>query len=151
MRGGGMGGGRWVDQLTAGIVWAKLIRRQAAQSVEISDEEIDEALKRVKEHASEPQSRIAEIFLGVDNPAQDEETKHLAERLTQQMRQGARFSAVARQFSQSATAAVGGDIGWVRPEPLSPELGNAVSTRRSGALCGALPHGVASFPLALSD
>ena len=41
------------------------------------------------------------------------------------MKQGARFSAVARQFSQSATAAVGGDMGWLRPDQLPPDLGKA--------------------------
>ncbi len=151
MRARGIDRGSLVDQLTAGIVWAKLIRRQAAQSIEISDEEIDDALKRVKEHSSEPQSRVAEIFLGVDNPAQDEETKHLAERLTQQMRQGARFSAVARQFSQSATAAVGGDIGWVRPDQLSPELGKAVSTLRSGELSAPIRTGGGYYLLLVVD
>jgi peptidyl-prolyl cis-trans isomerase SurA len=123
-----------VDQLTAGIVWAKLVRKLAAQSVDMSDEEIDEALKRAKEHAGEPQSQVAEIFLAVDNPAQDEEVRALAERLTQQMRQGARFSAVARQFSKSATAAVGGDIGWVRPDQLPSELNKAVSQLKPGEL-----------------
>src|SRR2546421_227061 len=91
---------------------------------------IDDGLKRVKEHAGEPQSRVAEIFLAVDNPAQDEEVRHVAERLSQQMKQGARFSAVATQFSQSATAAVGGDIGWVRPDQLPPELAKAAAQRK---------------------
>jgi peptidyl-prolyl cis-trans isomerase SurA len=130
----GIDRGALVDQLTAGIVWAKLVKRQAAQTTEISDEEIDEALKRAKEHANEPQSRVAEIFLAVDNPAQDGEVRALAERLTQQMRQGARFSAIAQQFSQSATAAVGGDIGWLRPDQLPPELGKAVTALRPGEL-----------------
>src|SRR6202030_2789793 len=130
----GIDRGALVDQLTAGIVWAKLVRRQAAQTTEISDEEIDEAVKRAKEHASEPQSRVAEIFLAVDNPAQEGEVRSLAERLTQQMRQGARFSAIAQQFSQSATAAVGGDIGWVRPEQLSSEIGSPVQKLNPGEL-----------------
>jgi peptidyl-prolyl cis-trans isomerase SurA len=60
--------------------------------------------------------------------------RRLAERLAQQMRQGARFSGVARQFSQSATAAVGGDLGWVRADQLAPELGNEVSRLRPGEL-----------------
>jgi len=123
-----------IDQLTAGIVWAKLVRRLTSQSTEVSDDEIDEALKRAKEHANEPQSRVAEIFLAVDNPAQDEEVRHLAERLSQQMHQGARFSAVAQQFSQSATASVGGDIGWVRPDQLPSELAKAVAQLRPGEL-----------------
>ena len=123
-----------VDQLTASIVWAKLVRRLVSQTNMVSDEEIDEAAKRIKESANEPQSRVAEIFLAVDSPQQDEEMRQLAERLTEQMKRGARFSAVAQQFSQSPTAAVGGDLGWVRPEQLSPDLAKAVAQMRPGEL-----------------
>jgi peptidyl-prolyl cis-trans isomerase SurA len=130
----GIDKGSLVDQLTASIVWAKLVRRVIAQTNAVSDEEIDDALKRLKESANEPQSRVAEIFLGVDNPQQDEEIRRLAERLIEQMKHGARFSAVAQQFSQSATAAVGGDIGWVRPEQLNPELAKTVAQMRPGEL-----------------
>lgn len=130
----GIDRGALVDQLTASIVWAKLVRRLLSQTNMVSDEEIDYALKRAKETVNEPQSRVAEIFLAVDNPKQEEEVRRLAERLTEQMKQGARFSAVAQQFSQSATAAVGGDIGWVRAEQLSPELGKAVAQMKPGEL-----------------
>jgi peptidyl-prolyl cis-trans isomerase SurA len=123
-----------IDQLTASIVWAKLVRRLIAQANAVTDEEIDDAMKRLKENANEPQSRVAEIFLAVDAPQQDEEVRRLAERLIEQMKQGARFSAVAQQFSQSATAAVGGDMGWVRPEQLNPDLAKAVAGMRPGEL-----------------
>src|ERR1700731_4999432 len=81
-----------VDQLTASIVWAKLVRRLGSQTNVVSDEEIDYALKRAKETANEPQSRVAEIFLAVDNPQQEEEVRRLAARLTGRMNQGAGFS-----------------------------------------------------------
>ncbi|HWB50149.1 MAG TPA: peptidylprolyl isomerase [Stellaceae bacterium] len=123
-----------ISQVTASVVWAKLVRRKASETTEISDEEVDEAMKRLKEHANEPQSRIAEIFLAVDNPSQDAEVRALAEKLTQQMRQGARFSAIAQQFSQSATAAVGGDMGWMRADQLPPELAKAVAPMKPGEL-----------------
>ncbi|HVH80948.1 MAG TPA: SurA N-terminal domain-containing protein, partial [Stellaceae bacterium] len=110
-----------INQVTASIVWAKLVRRKAAETTEISDDEVDEAIKRIKEHANEAQSHIAEIFLAVDNPSQDADVRALALKLTEQMKQGARFSAVAQQFSQSATAAVGGDMGWLRPDQLPPD------------------------------
>jgi peptidyl-prolyl cis-trans isomerase SurA len=140
-----------VDQLTASIVWAKLVRRLVSQTSVVSDEEIDYALQRAKETANEPQSRVAEIFLAVDNPQQEDEVRRLAERLTEQMRQGARFSAVAQQFSQSATAAVGGDIGWVRPEQLSPELGKAVAQMRSGELSAPIRAGAGYYLLLVLD
>ncbi len=50
------------------------------------------------------------------------------------MRGGARFAALAQQFSQSATAAVGGDIGWVTPSQLSSEIGAAVQKMNAGDL-----------------
>jgi peptidyl-prolyl cis-trans isomerase SurA len=140
-----------VDQLTASIVWAKLVRRLVSQTNVVSDEEIDYALQRAKETANEPQSRVAEIFLAVDNPQQEDEVRRLAERLTEQMRQGARFSAVAQQFSQSATAAVGGDIGWVRADQLSPELGKAVAQMRSGELSAPIRAAAGYYLLLVLD
>src|SRR5437588_559052 len=140
-----------VDQLTASIVWSKLVRRLVSQTNVVSDEEIDYALKRAKETTNEPQSRVAEIFLAVDNPQQEDEVRRLAERLTEQMKQGARFSAVAQQFSRSATAAVGGDIGWVRPEQLSPELGKAVAQMRPGELSPPIRAGAGYYLVLVLD
>lgn len=140
-----------LDQLTASIVWAKLVRRLVAQANVVSDEEIDDASKRFKESANEPQSRVAEIFLAVDNPQQDDETRRLAERLIEQMKHGARFSAVAQQFSQSATAAVGGDLGWLRPEQLNPELAKAVSQMRPGELSPPIRSGAGYYLLLVLD
>lgn len=140
-----------IEQLTASIVWAKLVRRLLSQTNVVSDEEIDYALKRAKETVNEPQSRVAEIFLAVDNPQQEDEVRRLAERLTEQMKQGARFSAVAQQFSQSATAAVGGDIGWVRAEQLSPELGKVVAQMRPGELSPPIRTGAGYYLLLVVD
>jgi peptidyl-prolyl cis-trans isomerase SurA len=147
----GIDRGSLVDQLTTAIVWAKLVKRLAAQTMEITDEEIDETLKRLKEHANEPQSRVAEIFLAVDNPTQDGEVKRLAEKLTEQMRQGARFSAVAQQFSQSATAAVGGDIGWVSPDQLPPDLGKVVAQLKPGDLSAPIRTGGGYYLILVVD
>lgn len=122
------------SQVTASIVWAKLIRQMAAETDPVSDDEIDAAMKRLKQNEKTPEERVAEIFLTVDNPGQDDEVRQLAERLIAQMKQGARFSVVAQQFSKSATAAVGGDIGWVHPDELSPPLAKAVADMRPGEL-----------------
>jgi len=140
-----------IDQLTASIVWAKLVRRLLSQTSVVSEEEIDDAWRRIKESANEPQSRVAEIFLAVDNPQQDEEMRRLAERLVEQMKHGARFSAVAQQFSQSATAAVGGDLGWLRPEQLSPDLAKAVAQMRPGELSPPIRSGAGYYLMLVLD
>jgi peptidyl-prolyl cis-trans isomerase SurA len=81
-----------------------------------------------------PQNRVSEIFIGVDNPSQEDDAKRLAERLIDQIRGGANFGAVAQQFSQSPSAAVGGDIGWVTANQLAPELGNAIDKMKPGEM-----------------
>jgi peptidyl-prolyl cis-trans isomerase SurA len=48
------------------------------------------------------------------------------------LRQGASFVGYARQFSEASTAAVGGDLGWVRPEQLPEQIGAAVRSLQPG-------------------
>jgi peptidyl-prolyl cis-trans isomerase SurA len=143
--------GSLIDQITASVVWGKLVRRQAAETTEISDEEIDEAMRREKEHANEPETRVAEIFLAVDTPAQEAEVRSAADRLIGEMRKGARFSAIAQQFSQSATAAVGGDLGWIRPDQLSAELAKTVAGMRVGELSPPVRTGAGFYILLVLD
>jgi peptidyl-prolyl cis-trans isomerase SurA len=123
-----------IDQLKASLAWVKLVRQRAEDINPVSDEEIDAAMKRIKEDEHEPQARVAEIFLAVDNPQQDDRVQQTALRLIAEMKQGARFSAMAQQFSQSPTAAVGGDLGWISPQELPPELAKVVEQLRPGEL-----------------
>jgi peptidyl-prolyl cis-trans isomerase SurA len=122
------------EQLTATIAWAKVVRRKFGQSGGVSEEEIDEAIARLKDMDGQQQARIAEIFLSVDTPQQEDEVKRAAERLFEQIGAGAKFPSVAQQFSQSATAAVGGDIGWVNPNQLGTEIAAAVERMKPGEL-----------------
>ena len=50
------------------------------------------------------------------------------------MREGAPFEAVARQFSQSASAANGGDIGWVHASQLPDGVGDVVTNMQTGMI-----------------
>jgi peptidyl-prolyl cis-trans isomerase SurA len=122
------------DQLSASIAWGKLVRNRLMQDVTISDEEVTEALNQFKQEADVPQNRVSEIFLSIDTPGQDEEAKRLADRLIDQIRAGANFGAVAQQFSQSPSAAVGGDIGWVTSSQLAPEIGGAIDKMKPGEM-----------------
>ncbi len=122
------------DQLTASLAWGKLVRNRLMQDVTISDEEVTEALNQFKQEADVPQNRVSEIFIAVDNPSQEEDAKRLADRLIDQIRGGANFGAVAQQFSQSPSAAVGGDIGWVTAKQLAPELGSAIDKMKPGEM-----------------
>jgi len=91
-------------------------------------------MKRIEANIGKPQSRVAEIFLAVDNPSQADDVKRLADRIVQQIQGGANFQAMAQQFSQSPSAAVGGDIGWVTPGQLSSILADAIDKMAPGQM-----------------
>ncbi|MDB5360052.1 MAG: hypothetical protein JWO51_1349 [Rhodospirillales bacterium] len=125
-----------VDQITAQIAWAKTVRRRFSHSVIVSDEEISEELKEEQANSGKPRSRVAEIYLSVDNPSQDTEIRETAQHLVDQIRKGAPFPAVARQFSQSSTANLGGDIGYVQPGQLDPEADRLIDKLQPGQMIG---------------
>ncbi|MDP6344885.1 MAG: peptidylprolyl isomerase [Alphaproteobacteria bacterium] len=121
-------------QLRAEIAWTKLIQRRLARQVQIADDEVDEVYSRLRANAGRSEQRVSEIFLPIDNPQQEEEVRRSALRLLQQLRQGADFAAIARQFSRGATAAQGGDVGWLQPGQLSSQLDQAISKLEVGAI-----------------
>jgi peptidyl-prolyl cis-trans isomerase SurA len=122
------------DQVTASIVWNKVVEGRYSSDVSVSDNEVNDEITRLKADIGKPQSHVAEIFLAMDNPTQEPEVKSLADKLIQQIRAGAQFPAVAQQFSQSPSAATGGDIGWVTPNQFGPPLDDAIAKMNPGEM-----------------
>ncbi|MGB1088471.1 MAG: peptidylprolyl isomerase [Alphaproteobacteria bacterium] len=112
----------YLEQVRANLVWDRLVRGRFSGSVTVSEEDVEAYLARIKENADKPERRVAEIFLAVDNPEEDQAVARQAAAIYSQLEQGASFPEMARQFSQAATAATGGDIGWVREGLLDPEI-----------------------------
>jgi peptidyl-prolyl cis-trans isomerase SurA len=123
-----------VAQIRATLAWSKLVRRQIRPTVDVGKDEIDEALARMEDLKDKPQNLLAEIFLAVDYPEEEEEVRQTAERLVLQIAGGASFPALARQFSESATALSGGDLGWVPQGQLEEELDKTVQLMEPPAL-----------------
>ncbi len=119
-----------LDQVRSNLAWQKLLARTVIPTIEIGDEEIDAVIARIESTAGVTEYRVGEILLPIDNLANATEIQNLADRLVTQLRDGADFRAVAQQFSKSATAATGGDIGWVQPGELDPAI-DAVITNLS--------------------
>ncbi len=122
------------EQLRVSIAWQKLLGRRVLPTIQVGDEEIDTVLNRISANQGSVENRVAEILLPIDNPAEEAETRELAESLVSQLRDGANFPAVARQYSKSASAARGGDIGWLQEGQLDPETDAIVSALRPGTI-----------------
>ena len=86
--------------------------------------------------------RVGEIFLSA---TQDNQAQVLANasKVLEQLKSGASFVGYARQFSEASTAAVGGDLGWVRPEQLPEPLAAVLRTMGPGQISNpiAVPGG----------
>ncbi len=131
-------------QLRAEIAWGKVVRRRFSARAQVSEDEIDQKLAEIKARAGKDEYLIDEIFLPYDRAATQAETVASAKRLISELRQGASFAELARQFSQGLSAKQGGSIGWILPEQLAPELARAIRGAEIGAIKGPVvtPSGV---------
>lgn len=132
----GIGEDTALAQIRAQIAWAKAIRRKFSGQVSIGEEDIDIVLRRFQESQGRFEYRVAEIFIGAGSPDEELTARESAERLADQARAGGDFAALARQFSQGAAAAVGGDIGWVLEGQLAAELDAALGDMAPGQIAG---------------
>lgn len=116
------------SQVRGDLAWFQVIARTIEPKVIVGSQEIELELNQLRNNLGRPQNLVAEIFLPVDSPARDGEMSALAQKLEQQIRGGASFQSLARQFSQSPTAALGGDLGWVFKGQLAAELENVLDS-----------------------
>ena len=124
--------GTLTDQIVSEIAWNKVVSQRFAPLVNVSDEEVNEVLTRLEADADQERYLISEIYLGFDDPTQEREIANGAQKLVEQLRGGAPFPAVATQFSQSPSAASGGDIGWVQAAQLPEEIAGVLPQLQIG-------------------
>ncbi len=132
----GSSAGSLKRQIQGEMAWDRLLRRNVAPFVNVSSTEVSELYDRLQASRGTAEYRIGEIFLTA-TPATREEVSQNAQRIVEQLRQGGSFVAYARQYSQASTAAVGGDLGWIRLEQLqNPQLEEAAAQLAPGQLVG---------------
>ena len=124
----------FLDQVRGQLIWSALVRRRLRPTVQITVEEVEEVVRRIVANRGARQRRVSEIFLAVDTALQEDEVRRGAERLFEQLRAGASFPSLARQFSESGAAARGGDLGWIQEGQLPEELDKALGQMRPGML-----------------
>jgi peptidyl-prolyl cis-trans isomerase SurA len=120
------------QQLQADLAWQKLVQQRIAPRVSVSDEEVDDVLRRMQESASSTQYLAAEIFIPVESPQQEAQAKQSIENIRGQLQQGASFASMARQFSKSSSASGGGDLGWITDSDVAPELAKVLQSMHPG-------------------
>lgn len=118
----GIDPGTFYAQVEADVAWLKVTQQVLARDVDVSEEEVNAVIDRLKANQGKPEYLLGEIFLPTGFGGRDNDVRQLAAQLVERAREGAPFPALAQQFSQSPTAAVGGDLGWVPASELEPEI-----------------------------
>ncbi|HEX7711231.1 MAG TPA: peptidylprolyl isomerase [Sphingomonadaceae bacterium] len=122
-------------QIEGELAWRKVLQRNVTPFINVSADEVNEVLDRMKASKGTDEYRVGEIYLSATPEAQQAVFDN-AKRIVDQLKQGGNFAAYARQFSEASTAAVGGDLGWIRLPQLPSELASAVAQLQPGQLVG---------------
>ena len=121
-------------QARASLIWGRTVQRELRPRVDVGDDEVDAAIARMRANVGKEEYRVSEIYLAVDHPADEDQVRSFAASLVEQIKSGAAFGAVAHQFSQSADAATGGDMGWIQTGQLAPDLDKALKGLQAGQI-----------------
>ena len=127
------------ERVEIGVGWRKLMQKLFLPTVSFSEQEIDDIVSEEISKRGQPEFLVSEIFLPLSRNSNMAEVRALARRLIEQMAGGAEFGAIAHNFSQSASAAVGGNLGWIRQENLSAELSQAIEQLHPGEVSQPIP------------
>jgi peptidyl-prolyl cis-trans isomerase SurA len=130
-------------QIEGEIAWQRLQRAKIESSVSVGDDEVKAVIQKIEASKGTEEYRVGEIFLSATPDTQSQAVAN-ANKILEQLKAGASFAGYARQYSEASTAAVGGDLGWVRPEQLPQALGAALREMSPGAISNpiAIPGGV---------
>lgn len=127
------------DQLTASIGWQHYINGRYGKDVQVTDAEVKAELDRLEKNKQSNQALLSEIVFTYKTPEEAAEAKRKADDVSSKLRSGALFPAMAQQYSDSASAARGGDIGWVSLDDMTPEVKRVVESTRRGEVSAPIP------------
>ena len=123
-------------QIHGEIAWQRLLNDKIENSV--SDDEVQAVLDRLNASKGTQEFRVGEIFIA-GTQANMTQAMANANQILGQLKEGASFAGYARQYSEASTAAVGGDLGWVRPEQLPPQIASVLTRMNPGQVSNPIP------------
>ncbi len=135
----GIGSETLYEQIRAQMSWQRWISGRYGTRLRIGEDQIKATQVRLVAAASKPQYEISEVLIDSARVGGMEQATQGAAQLVTQLQQGAPFANVARQFSAAATAAAGGDAGWISQGEMPPQVDAVLDQLRPGQLSQPIP------------
>jgi peptidyl-prolyl cis-trans isomerase SurA len=105
---------------------SEIVNRQVAKKVNITNEDVERYYKlNASKFRSEDRVRLRHILFSLPETAAPDQVQEVTEKSTEVYNRivaGGDFAELAREFSQGAGQAEGGDIGWVKRGTLVPGI-----------------------------
>lgn len=121
------------DQMRAQIGWSKVVMQSLRSKARVSEDEVQRARESAATGKNINELQISSIVLGVDKPEDEPSVRALAEQLVAEIRGGANFGALARQFSAGGMETVEENQNrWVASHQLEPVLARTLAGMRPG-------------------
>lgn len=139
------------EQIRTQITWQRLVGGVYGHQIRVGAEQVNKALARLSNQASQTQYQVQEIFLETNRAGGMDKAMAGAAQLVAYIQKGTPFSNVAREFSSDSSAANGGDLGWVTASDLPPEVAKVVELMRPGQLSQPIPVGEGVYIVLLRD
>lgn len=127
------------NQLKVQLGWRRYIGGRFRDNVRVGDDQITSMMARINAASAKPQYLVSEVFLDAQRSGGQAQALEGAQQLSAQLKQGAAFAAVARQFSALPTAANGGDAGWLVSGELPTEVEAALELLKPGQISEPIP------------
>jgi peptidyl-prolyl cis-trans isomerase SurA len=118
-------------QIMGEMAWQRLQSKKIESTISVGDEEVQAVIDKLNASKGTEEYRVGEIFISATS-VNEQEALAKANQVFAALQQGSSFVGLARQVSEASTQAVGGDLGWIRPEQLPEALAQAVRGMRPG-------------------
>lgn len=116
------------DQMRAQIGWSKVVMESLRKKVRITEDEVQRERENAAIGKDISEFRISSIVLSVDKPEDEPSVRELAIKLATEIRGGANFSALARQFSAGSAEIIEENQNrWVALHQLEPVLAKTLN------------------------
>jgi peptidyl-prolyl cis-trans isomerase SurA len=141
----GLSEAQFRDQVRRELLMSEVRRNQMRQRINISDQEVQQVVKMLQTQGDKQQQyHVGHIMLALSSSADADEQARVtqkAEKILQQLKQGADFKKIAIAESAGPKALEGGDWGWMTLEEMPTLLADAARGSKEGDIVGPLRSG----------
>lgn len=130
---------KYRESLRKELIVTSLQRRYSARTATVSDEEVDEFLRRNEDGGAEYEYRLAHILVALPDAASPEQVtaaQNKADEILGKLDQGVEFEQLANEYSSGSNALRGGDLGWRKKAEIPSLFTDAVLPMEVGEYAG---------------